>query len=154
MNKLSYKLSYYVLYALFAVIVAVLALFYFVGFDRMVGEFNDPVNTDALLYLIYGILGVCIVVTIVAALVQFGTALEDSPKNAIKSLIGVIFLAIVLIVCWSIGSGEALALPGYDGTDNVPFWLKMADMFLYSIYFLFGLTVVLIIASSIKKKLS
>ena len=39
-------------------------------------------------------------------------------------------------------------------TDNVPFWLKVTDMFLYSIYILLFVTVVAIIASGIKKKLS
>jgi len=45
-------------------------------------------------------------------------------------------------------------IPGYDGTDNVPFWLKLTDMFLYSIYILLFVTIVAIIASGIKKKIS
>ncbi|MCD8166079.1 MAG: hypothetical protein LUE93_08100 [Bacteroides sp.] len=154
MSKLSYRLSYYVLYALFAITLVVLAMFYFSGFDRMVGEFNDPVHTDTLLYLIYGILGLCIVVTLVAAVIQFGSALADNPKSAIKSLIGIIVLAVLMVVAFSMGSDEPLVLPGYDGTDNVPFWLKITDMFLYTIYILFGVTVLAIIASSIKKRLS
>jgi hypothetical protein len=52
------------------------------------------------------------------------------------------------------GSDEPLTIPGYSGTDNVPFWLKITDMFLYSIYILFAGTVLAIIFSSIKKKLS
>ena len=32
------------------------------------------------------------------------------------------------------GSEKALVIPGYDGAENVPFWLKITDMFLYSIY--------------------
>lgn len=37
--------------------------------------------------------------------------------------------------------------------DNVFFWLKLIDMFFYSIYFLMLVIVFVIIGSSIKKKL-
>jgi len=52
------------------------------------------------------------------------------------------------------GSGTPMNIPGYEGTDNVYFWLKLTDMFLYSIYILLFVTVVAIIVSGIKKKLS
>ena len=161
MSKLAYKISYYVLYAMFALILVVLGLFFFGGDAQgaavMSGvdpEMWQPANTDALLYLMYALFGVAVAATIIAAIFQFGSALKDNPANAIKSLIGLILLIAVLVVSWAMGSGETLRIPGYDGTDNVPFWLKLTDMFLYSIYFLLGATVVAIILSSIKKKLS
>ena len=80
--------------------------------------------------------------------------LKDNPANAIKSLLGLVLLAVVLIVAWAMGDGTPMQIPGYSGTDNVPFWLKVTDMFLYSIYILLFVTVVAIIASGIKKKLS
>ena len=40
------------------------------------------------------------------------------------------------------------------GQYDVPFWLKLTDMFLYSIYILLFVTIVAIIASGIKKKIS
>lgn len=154
MSKLTYKLSYYVLYAMFAVILIVLGLFYMGGemTNPIVMEMSNPANTDALLYLIYGLFGLAIVVTVVAFLFQFGTALKDNPMGAVKSLIGILILVVVMVIAYSMGSGEALVLPGYDGTDNVPFWLKLTDMFLYTIYFLLAATVVAIIGSSLKKK--
>ena len=79
---------------------------------------------------------------------------KDNPGTALKSLIGVIVLVAVVVIAWAMGSEEPLNIPGYDGTDNVPFWLKITDMFLYSIYILFAATVLAIIFSSIKKKLS
>lgn len=156
MSKLTYKVSYYVLYAMFALIVAVLGLFYFGGQMEtpIVYDMDNPANTDALLYLVYGLLGVAVVATVVAAVFQFGSALKDNPKGAFKSLLGLILLVLVLVVAWSMGSSEALTIPGYEGTDNVPFWLKLTDMFLYSIYFLMIVTVLAIFGSSIKKKLS
>ena len=160
-SKLSYKVSYYVLYAMFALILIVLGLFFFGGDAQgaavMAGvdpEMWQPANTDALLYLMYGLFAVAVIATIVAAIFQFGSALKDNPVSAIKSLIGLILLVLVMVVSWAMGSEETLRMPGYDGTENVPFWLKLADMFLYSIYFLLGATVVAIILSSIWKKLS
>ena len=117
-------------------------------------EMWQPANTDALLYLMYGLFAVAVIATIVAAIFQFGSALKDNPVSAIKSLIGLILLVLVMVVSWAMGSEETLRMPGYDGTENVPFWLKLTDMFLYSIYFLLGATVVAIILSSIWKKLS
>lgn len=154
--KLSYKLSYYVLYALFAVLIVVLGLFYFGGemSTPIVPEMSNPANTDSLLFLMYGFLGIAVAITIIAFLYQFGVALVDNPVKALKSLIGVILLVVVLLVTWGMGSEELLVLPGYDGSDNVPFWLRLTDMFLYTIYFLLIVTVLSIIGSSIMKKLS
>ena len=139
----------------------VLGLFYFGGDAQgdavlmsVDSEMWQPAQTDALLFLMYGLFGIAVVATVAAFLFQFGTALKDNPGNALKSLIGVIVLVAVVVIAWAMGSDEPLNIPGYDGTDNVPFWLKITDMFLYSIYILFGATVLAIIFSSIKKKLS
>ncbi|MBP6064831.1 hypothetical protein [Bacteroides sp.] len=155
-NKLTYKLSYYALYAMFAVILVVLGIFYTGGemTSPIVPEMSNPVHTDALLYLMYGLFGIAVVVTVIAFVFQFGTALKDNPAGAIKSLIGIILLVAVLVISWMMGNDEPLLMPGYDGAENVPFWLKLTDMFLYSIYFLLAATVLAIFGSSIKKKLS
>lgn len=161
MSKLTYRISYYVLYAMFAVIIAVLALFYLGGdadaaavVSGVDPEMWQPAQTDALMYLMYILLGVAVAATLVAAVFQFGSALKDNAGKAIKSLLGLVLLAAVLIVAWSMGDATPMTIPGYDGTDNVPFWLKLTDMFLYTIYFLLFVTVVAILASGVKKKLS
>ena len=152
MSKLTYRISYYALYAMFAIILIVIGLF-FLGGDAS-GDAWQPAQTDALLYLMYVLFGLAIAATVIAAVFQFGAALKDNPANAIKSLLGLVLLAVVLIVAWAMGDGTPMQIPGYSGTDNVPFWLKVTDMFLYSIYILLFVTVVAIIASGIKKKLS
>lgn len=161
MAKLSYKVSYYVLYALLAIILVVLGLFFFGGDAQgeavLMGvdpEMWQPAHTDSLLYLVYALLGVAIVATAVGFLFQFGTALKDNPVAALKSLLGFVLVVVVLVVAWSMGSDQPLNIPGYDGADNVPFWLKVTDMFLYTIYFLLGATLVAMILGGIKKKLS
>lgn len=161
MSKLTYRISYYALYAMFAIILIVLALFYLGGDatgDALIPgvdpEMWQPAQTEALLYLTYVLLGVAIAATVIGALFQFGAALKDNPANAIKSLLGLVLLVVVLVVAWTMGSSTPLEIPGYSGTDNVPFWLKLTDMFLYSIYILLFVTIVAIIVSGIKKKLS
>lgn len=159
MAKLSYKVSYYVLYVMFAVILVVLGLFYFGGDAQgdaaLMGvdpEMWQPAQTDALLYLMYGLFGLAVVATILAFLFQFGAALKDNPVKALKSLFGVILLAVVLIVTWSMGDGTPLTIPGYSGTENVPFWLKLTDMFLYTFYILLGATILAMLFGNIRKK--
>ena len=161
MSKLTYRASYYALYAMFAIILIVLCLFFLGGDatgDAVIAgvdpEMWQPAQTDALLYLMYALFGIAIAATILGAIFQLGAALKDNPANAIKSLLGLVLLVVVLVVAWSMGDGTPMQIQGYSGTDNVPFWLKITDMFLYSIYILLFVTVVAIIVSGIKKKLS
>ncbi len=161
MSKLTYKVSYYALYVMFAAIILVLLLFYLGGDAQgnavLMGVDPDmwqPARTDAMLWLIYVMIGLAVACTLVAAFFQFAAALKDNPASAIRSLLGLILLAAVMVVSWFLGSDKVMNIPGYEGTDNVPFWLQFSDMFIYAIYFLLGATIVAIIGSSIMKKLS
>lgn len=161
MAKLSNKLSYYILYALVVIILIVLALFYFggdaEGSARLAGvdpEMWQPANTDALLYLVYALLAIAIVATVAVAVVQLISSFKDSPAKALSSLLGLVLLIVLLIVTWALGSDKPLNIPGYDGSDNVPFWLKTTDMFIYSLYVLLGVNIIAMIVSGIKKKIS
>ena len=152
-------LSYYVLYVLFAITIVVLGLFYFGGqAETPIVESTDaisqPAFTDTLLYQMYAMIGLTVALTVFAFIKQFSSAFKDSPSKALKSLTGGLFLAIVLVVSWAIGSTDALTIPGYEGTDNVPFWLNLTDMFLFTIYFLLGAAIVGILISSIKQRFS
>lgn len=156
--KKTYMLSYYVLYVLFAITIVVLGLFYFGGQAEVpivesVDTISQPAYTDTLLYQMYAMIAFAVIVTIIAFVKQFASAFKDNPVNAMKSLSGGVLLALVLVISWAIGSTEALVIPGYDGTDNVPFWLKLTDMYIYSIYFLLIVAIVAILASSIRKRL-
>ncbi len=157
--KKTYMISYYVLYVLFAITIVVLALFYFGGqaetpFVETTEAISQPAYTDTLLYQMYAMIGFTIVVAIIAFIKQFASVFNDSPKKALKSLTGGLLLVLVLIISWAIGSTDILYIPGYEGVDNVPFWLKVTDMFLYSTYFLITVALVAIVVSSIKKRLS
>ena len=135
MAKLSYKVSYYIFYVLIALIMVVLGLFFCVGYENPVGDYNAPEHTETLLFLMYAMLGVCIAVTVIGSLAQFATTLKDNPKSAVKSLAGVALFAAVLVVAYGMGSDAPILMA--DGTEYTDAgWLKLTDMTLYAIYFL------------------
>lgn len=141
MAKLSYKVSYYVFYVCVALILVVLGMFYFVGYNNPVGEYNEPQNTEALMYLMYAMFGVSVIITLLGALAQFAGALKDNPKSAIKSLLGLILLIVLLIVTYNMGSSETVVLG--DGTEYSDVtMLKVSDMLIYSTYVLFGIAAI------------
>ena len=141
MAKLSYKVSYYVFYVCVALILVVLGMFYCVGYNNPVGEYNEPQNTEALMYLMYAMFGVSVIITLLGALAQFAGALKDNPKSAIKSLLGLILLIVLLVVTYNMGSAETVVLG--DGTQYSDVtMLKVSDMLIYSTHVLFGIAAV------------
>ena len=135
MAKLTYKVSYYIFYVLIALILVVLGLFFCVGYNNPVGEYNAPEHTETLLFLMYAMLGVCIIVTVVGSLAQFVTGLKDNPKGAMKSLLFVGLFIAVLAVAYAMGS-DAPVVKGDGTVFTDAAWLKLTDMTLYAIYFL------------------
>ena len=137
----------------------ILGLFFFGGetpFDQRVvadTSLSEPLYTDAILYWNYILFFLGIVAIVIGVVYQFGSTFADSPKTALKSLIGIIALVLLLVITWAAGSGETLVMPGYEGTENVPFWLKIADMFLYSIYAEVVIMILLMLGFGIAKKI-
>lgn len=112
-----------------------------------------PTNTDLLLNWGLIVLGLGVMVALVFALFHFGRELKDRPIEAVKSLAGIIALAVMFFIFWTIGSGEELKIPGYEGNDNVYFWLKWTDMLLYSAYLLIGASIVGVASSGLFKSI-
>lgn len=152
------KVSGTALYVMLAITLVVIGMFFFGGEtpmdQRIVADpaLEEPAQTDALIYWMYVLMGVTIAVTVAAAAFQFVTGFIDAPKAALKSLIGLIVLVLVMTVSWAMGNDQALTIQGYSGTENVPFWLKLTDMFLYTIYILMAATILLIFGFGILKK--
>ena len=154
MAKLSYKVSYYVFYVCIALILVVLGMFFGVGYNETnAAGLVEPANTPALMYLMYGMFAVTVIATLIGAIAQFGGALKDNPKGAVKSLLGLILLVVLLIVTHNIGSSETVVLGDGSEYSDVTM-LKVSDMLLYSTYVLFGIAAIgtLINLSGIFKK--
>ncbi|MDR0988391.1 MAG: hypothetical protein LBM06_02880 [Prevotellaceae bacterium] len=152
------KISSAALYVMLVVTLIILGLFYFGGetpvAQRVVADtsMSEPLQTDTLIYWMYVLLVATVVVTLLGALYKFVAGLIDSPLAAVKSLIGLILLAAVMVISWNVGSGEPLKMPAYDGTENVYEWLKLTDMFLYTIYVLMGVLILLMLFFGVAKK--
>ena len=141
MAKLSYKASYYVFYVLIALTLLVLGLFFGVGYTNPVGEYNAPENTETLMYFMYVMFGLCVLVTVLGALAQFGTSLKDNPKGAMKSLLGLALFVVVLIIAYGMSSDEPLLMASGETFTDASL-LKLSDMMLYSIYGLFTIAAI------------
>ena len=152
------KVSGTVLYVMLAITLVILGMFFFGGEtpldQRLVADtaMEEPAHTDALIYWMYILFGIAVIITIAAAIYQFVTGFIDSPMTTITSLLGLILIIVVLVISWAMGSDQPLVMPGYDGAENVPFWLKLTDMFLYTIYIMMGAMILLIFGFGIAKK--
>ena len=139
MAKLSYKVSYYIFYVLIALILVVLGLFFGVGYNNPMGDYNAPQHTETLIFLMYGFLALCLLVTVLGGIAQFALSLKDDPKGAVKSLLAIALFAGVLIGAYVMGSEEPLTMASGDVFTDVTM-LKLSDMMLYAIYLLLTVT--------------
>ena len=132
MTKLS-KLLSIVLYAILAVTLVLVGLFFFGG-EVEGATYHTPIYTET--FLNWGIALVigAAVITILFEVVR----LVINPKNAARSLVSIALIALVVFIAYSLSDATILNLPGYNGSDNVPSMLVLSDTFLYTMYFLFG----------------
>ena len=78
--------------------------------------------------------------------------LKENHKKALGGLVALLALAALLVITYIIGDGTPLNIPGYTGTDNVPPMLKLTDMWLYSMYFMFVITLLAMIVFPLFKR--
>ncbi len=152
------KVSGAVLAALILISIAIFCLFYFGGdtpeAERLVADTSmwEPAHTDALLYWLYALGAIAVLVTLITVCYQFVSTLKHSPKDAMMSLLGIVLLVVLLGVTYTIGDGTPLNIVGYEGTENTETWLKITDMFCYSIYFMIALLCVLMVFFALRKR--
>lgn len=146
-----HKLSKWTLYSMLAITVVVLGMFFLGGYVDPTAEMLEPIYTDVLIYWMYVLVIVGVAVTLGFAIFQFALKLKDDTKSALQSLAVMGVFALMMVICWSIGSGEPLYIQGYEGTENVYFWLKFTDMLLYAIYALIAIPVLIMLFGSVMK---
>lgn len=116
------------------------------GTLEVAGDILDiPNYTDPLFYFCYVLLGLAILASLYSVGVEFIGKCKSDKKAAIKSVCGILLLAIICVVCWFLGSPEEIQILGYEGSENVGFWAQMTDTVLYATYILAAVTVVVII---------
>lgn len=146
------KFSRYTLYLLL-LICTVTAGFYFGG-AKVASEIHAlvPVYTGLLIWVVVGLLSIALAAVIFFVIIRFAERYRRSPKEAVRSVLGLFILAFLMFFCWLCSNGNLLSLPGYKGLYNTQVWIKITDMLIYSTYVLIGAAVLLIIGFFIARK--
>ncbi len=130
------------MYICYAVIIVCFALFFGVGYDNPVGDYNAPLMTDVVMWLMY------IMAVVTAALVAWSVAKGISSNRggnaenntgvpgAKITLFSVCLLVVSLVVGYVCGLGEP-DFTAADGTVTTGAWVTIVDMFCISIGIMF-----------------
>ena len=140
-----------------AISLVVMGLFAFGGQvseeQKLIPDMSQPIHLDLLLHWTYILVGLSVLVVLVVAIIGLVKGLIDNPKKAIFGLLAIVGLAAMLLITFSMGSGEPLDILGYTGPHNVYFWLKFVDMWIYSIYIMVAVVILAIIITPLIAKL-
>lgn len=146
------KISSWTLLICALISIVVLGMFYAGGAIDPAAEMKEPVYTGLLLNWTYLLFIITVISTVLFAIWQFVGLLKADPKAAIMSLVVIVLFVALLFITYSIGSGDPLqGLNADSQKSNVPFWLKITDMWIYSTYTLIALIVLSIIVGSVKR---
>ncbi len=139
-----YKVSHGILYVLLGLIVVVSVLFFSLGYDNPAADgYNHPLGTDILLALVYGMLALSLLTALGAVVFQCIHSWKQNRKRAYRLFAGIgLFMALLLgtLLCAS-----ASPIPVNGRLYAEATWLRVTDMLLYAIYFLFGTAVLCIL---------
>jgi hypothetical protein len=100
---------------------------------------NVETETEALINWLFFVSILTISVSLFFTVTYLIRLWKISPKKMGQSLSGIFALIILLFITYSIGNDKSLVIVGYKGHDNTHIWLKITDMWIYSIYVLLGL---------------
>lgn len=143
------NLAKWSLYLMLAVTVVVFGLYYTGGLVDTASALEEPVYTELVMWWAYILVGVGFVATVCFALLQFVRSFIDTPKEALKSLATIALFAGLLIGTYAMGDTTALPIAGTIQVE--PADLKIADMMLYSSYFLTFIAIVSIFVTNVLK---
>lgn len=150
------KTSSYTLLCLIAVTIAVILIF-FLGGSVETAKGNTSYNqTSVLIVWTYLLFAITVLAAISFGIASFINKLMHNPKKALMSLSGVVLLLGVFALSYFVlGDGTPLKTINADNqTFNTYYWLKITDMWLYSIYIMFALVILAVIWGSLRKLFS
>ena len=139
------KISSYAMYACFAVIAVCFAVFYLVGYDNPVGEYNAPQMTELLLWLMYAlvVVNVCLMIWSAVKSAIAGGGVDDAKtgvpgKKITWFAIGCLVLSLVLGAVL----GSAGPVTTVDGTVTEGTMSLLSDTMIISIYILLAIAAI------------
>ncbi|MBO7230319.1 MAG: hypothetical protein J6V20_02785 [Bacteroidaceae bacterium] len=136
------KISFYIT---MAVSLAIIALFFAVGFGNTEtinnNDMRSPQFTDALLYWIYALTALAVILVLVFSLISFAKNFKDSPFGAMKSLGGILLLVVLFVISYFLASDEPIYVNGKplsisDGTPIEASAYILTDVLIYVQYML------------------
>lgn len=107
---------------------------------------KEPVITDSFLLWATILLGLAVVFALIFPIVRMFT----SPKNALKTLIGVVGMVVVIVIMYFFASDEVLVI-ARENPGNVPSVLKWVGAGLNTMYVMFVAAIVAILYTEISK---
>ena len=148
------KVSSYTLLILSCISVLIFFLFFLGGSETDAKGNTVYEYTGILLFWTYALFLVTVCATLVFACKNFASTFQTNSRGALVSIGGVVAFLALLAITYAIGSGEPIqGLNESSQAYNTSGWLKVTDMWLYSTYVLFILTVGAAIWGGISKAL-
>ena len=153
------KLSRTVLNVCIAIILVVFAFFFLYGYDNPMGDYNEPKCTEAVIYLMYVLIGVTAVLAVWSAIKSIKDGMGASGENLSGVPGGKIsFISVVLLVgSLAVGLLTNLNEPDFtaaDGNVTSGVMVSVVDMFIISIYIMMAVAAIAVVVnmSGIVKK--
>lgn len=147
MSTLLTRIITILLYVLMGISVALLLFFYF-GAD-VPGTADTPMREPVVTETILLWAGILVGLAAFSAIIFPAVRMIMNPKNAKKTLIGLVAIAVIVFVAWQFASDEVLQL-ATEHPDNVPNVLKMAGAQLGTMYILLAIAVLSIFYTEIR----
>ncbi len=147
MSNIIQKIVTISLYVLMGISIVLMLIFYF-GTDvpgTADTPMREPVVTETILIWAYVLVGLALISAIIFPAIRMIT----NPKNAKKTLIGLVGVAVIVFIAWQFSSDEVLPLTT-EHPDNVPHILKMAGTQLGTMYILLALAILSIFYTEIR----
>ena len=132
------KISSRVLLCCVILIVVCFAAFLTIGYDNQVGEYNEPLLTDVIMWLMYLLTAVTAVLTVWSLVRGIQNSKGSDPAATTGVPGGKITMCTVcltvasLVLGWVLGLGEE-PFTASDGTVTSAGWVTVVDVFMVSI---------------------
>ena len=136
------KISSRVLLACVALIVVCFAAFLLIGYDNQVGDHNEPLLTDIIMWLMYLLVAATAALTIWSVVRSAQSSKGNDPAATTGVPGGKIImftgclLVVSIVIGWIFGLGET-EFTASDGTVTSAGWVTVADIFMVSMGILF-----------------
>jgi len=150
------KMSSWAMLITVAISAIVFSLFYFGGVDEPFnGKWKNPTYTEEVILWFYVMLGLCVISMVLFGVMQFASNFQKNAKSSLITLGILASFVLLLVLAYSLGDGTPLeGINSSSQKYNVEGWLRITDMWIYTMDIMLGLAIILIIAGSVKKMMN